>query len=204
MQSRLIPSPVAIHLSLLPSCVPAIIISDPQMTLRDGCYLKHMHSSSSSSRQWGGVARGGWVEGGDGEVEIHSAHKFFSPAVPMYYAWDCCAYFKGLLDSVYIYTHTHKMVLSACSQLHYMVSEIVCVWERIIRCLPVGVGGSLEQEARESEPERWGRLTEEMSRNDKQREKREVVCVRHVEQERTHTLTYAYRHTHHFSSWSTS
>lgn len=46
------------------------------------------------------------MERRDGEVEIHSAHKFFSPAVPMYYAWDCCAYFKGLLDSG-IHTHTH-------------------------------------------------------------------------------------------------
>lgn len=46
--------------------------------------------------------------GGDDEVEIHSARNFFSPAVLMFYACNCCAYFKGLLDMVYcIDTHTH-------------------------------------------------------------------------------------------------
>lgn len=89
-------------LSLQPLCFPSIIISDPQTTLRDSCYLKHMHSSSRQLDGGKGKGRRGGVEWRDGEVEIHSAHKFFSPAVPMYYAWDCCAYFKGLLDSVYI------------------------------------------------------------------------------------------------------
>lgn len=35
-----------------------------------------------------------------------SAHNFSSTAVPMYYAWDCCAYFKGLLDSG-VHRHTY-------------------------------------------------------------------------------------------------
>ena len=39
MQAQLIPSPVAIYLPLQPACISSIIISDPQMTLRDSCYL---------------------------------------------------------------------------------------------------------------------------------------------------------------------
>lgn len=44
---------------------------------------------------------------------------FFSPAVLMYYASYCSAYFKGLLDMMYIYKT--KMVLSACSCLYFLV-----------------------------------------------------------------------------------
>ncbi len=69
--------------------------------------------------------RRGGVEWRDGEVEIHSAHKFFSPAVLMYYACDCCAYFKGLLDSVYIYTHTQDGTFSLQSTALYGVGEYV-------------------------------------------------------------------------------
>lgn len=49
--------------------------------------------------------------GGEGRV-------FFSPAVLMYYASYCSAYFKGLLDMMYIYKT--KMVLSACSRLYFL------------------------------------------------------------------------------------
>lgn len=37
----------------------------------------------------------------------------------MYYASYCSAYFKGLLDMMYIYKT--KMVLSACSRLYFIV-----------------------------------------------------------------------------------
>lgn len=56
------------------------------------------------------------MEGGE---ERRGRVFFSSPAVLMYYASYCSAYFKGLLDMMYIYST--KMVLSACSRLYFLV-----------------------------------------------------------------------------------
>lgn len=117
VQSQLISFPAAIYPSLQPSCFPSIIICDPQMTLRDSCYLKHMHSSSSRQRD----GEGGKREG----VEWRGGDPLGSQVL-----FSCCAHvlcmallciFQGPSGHGALYIYTHKMVLSACSQLHYMV-----------------------------------------------------------------------------------
>lgn len=99
------------------------------------------------------MERGGRREGRrkrDNEVEIHSARNFFSPAVLMFYAWHCCAYFKGLLDMVYcIHIHTHTQAgwyfeLAVNCTIWCTVGKRACMCEGIIRHLPNAVGGSRE------------------------------------------------------------
>lgn len=116
-KSQLISFPAAIYPSLQPSCFPSIIICDPQMTLRDSCYLKHMRSSSSRQRD----GERGKREG----VEWRGGDPLGSQVL-----FSCCAHvlcmallciFQGPSGHGALYIYTHKMVLSACSQLHYMV-----------------------------------------------------------------------------------
>ncbi len=98
----------SISLSLQPSCVPSIIISDPQMTLRDSCYLKHMHSSS---RQCDGERGERGEEEGRGGVErwrstrLTSSFLLLCPCIMHGTAVHISRAFWTW--SVYTHTHTH-------------------------------------------------------------------------------------------------
>lgn len=156
--------------------------NDPERQLLFKTYAQQQQQTA----WWGGV------EWRDGEVEIHSAHNFFSPAVLMYYAWLCCAYFKGLLDMVYcIYTRTRWYFQLAVNCTIW--SRWVCVSVRIIHHLPNVVGGSLQQEAKEKE---WAREVVEAYRRAVKEVKRKAKLFYMWDTRRQERASPGHRHTY--------
>lgn len=165
------------------------------MTLRDNCYLKHMHSSSSRQRDGERGNREGW----SGEMErwrstrlttsfpllcsciMHGSAVHISRAF-----WTWCA--------VYIHAQDGTFSLqSTCT----IWSRWVCVSVRIMHHLPNVVGGSLEQEAREKE---WAREVMEAYRRDVKEVKRKVKLFYMWETWRQERASAGHRHTRIYST----
>lgn len=125
VQSQLISFPAAIYPSLQPSCFTSIIISDPQMTLRDSCYLKHMHSSS---RQRDGER--GKREGWSGEMERWRSTRLTSSFLLL-----CSCIMHGTAVHISrafwtwctVYIHAQDGTFSLQSTALYGVGECVCL-----------------------------------------------------------------------------
>lgn len=163
VESPLIPFPAAIYLQ--PLCVSSIIISDQQMTLRDGCYLKHMHSSS---RQCDGARERGEADGRGGVKRWRGGDPLGSEVL-----FSCCAHVlcMGLLCifqgpsglGVYIYTHTRWCFQLAVNWTIWC--RWMCVWKRI--CWLVWVAPRSKRQKKGER--RWARkVTQAYSRDVKE------------------------------------
>lgn len=135
------------------SCFHSIILSDPKMTLRDSCYLKHMHiSSRHHDGKRGGVEK---RRGGDPLV----SQVLFSCCAHVLCIALLCIFQGPSGHGVYIRTRWCFQLAINCT----IWFSWVCVSVRITDHLSNVVGGSLEQEAKEnSETEKWCRITERM------------------------------------------
>lgn len=110
------------HMNLYKSSPLALILTIHSVLMIHFSFLTHIWFRETVVFYSICKAEDNMMEGGD----EGQSRDIFSPAVLIYYACYCSAYFKGLLD---IYIYKHKMVLSASSRLYFMVEVSMHVCE---------------------------------------------------------------------------
>lgn len=106
-----------------PWCVPSITIHDPHMTLRDSCYLRHMHSSFS--RQCYRLGREGWSEEMERQrsTRLTSSFLLLCPCI----MHGTAVHISRAFWTRCIYKHTQAGTFSFPSTALYGVGECMCL-----------------------------------------------------------------------------